>query len=75
MRRKPIDPTKTPRTRKELLQYLWDREVYANVCKEGPQYILECNGVCYATHLRRIDSLSFEQWEKDARWVATTRLY
>lgn len=53
-----------PKTRKELVSYLWGKGVNANVFKEGPKYAVNFDGKIMATHLRTIGSLSFEEWER-----------
>jgi len=53
-----------PKTRAELLFYLW----YAcnmsgfNIYKEGAEYTARIGPTLYATYLRTIDSLTFNQW-------------
>ena len=53
-----------PTTRKELVTFLWNEGVSANVFKEGPKYAVRFDGVIMATHLRTIGSLSFEEWKR-----------
>jgi hypothetical protein len=64
--------TERPRTRRELLKYLWfDRDVTdCNIFKEGPYYAVQAGRVIGATHMRTIDSMTFSQWEQT---VAKTR--
>lgn len=61
---KAEEKTGYPRTRKELVRYLWSREVWANVAKEGPWYCVTFAGKVMATHTRRITDFSFTEWER-----------
>jgi hypothetical protein len=60
---------RAPRTRRELLSHLWALPDLkdCNVFKEGPFYALRVGRVIAATHLRTIDSLTFNQWAQRAR--------
>ena len=53
---------KAPRTRKELVTYLWDNKIWVDICKEGPFYILQYETWMCQTYIRRIDDLNFEEW-------------
>ncbi len=53
-----------PRTRKELVNYLWSRGVWANIAKEGPVYCVTFAGKIMTTHTRRITDFSFAEWER-----------
>lgn len=53
-----------PRTRRELVYYLWfalDLH-HVNIFKEGPEYSCRIGRAVHATYLRTIDSLTFGQW-------------
>lgn len=63
------DPTKCPRTRRELLAHLWGVDIFCNVFKEGAYYAVRTYGRVGATHVRRIDALTFEQWGRVAKDV------
>lgn len=64
------DPgTRCPRTRKELLAHLWGIGLYANVFKEGPFWAIQYGNVIAATHRRRIDWDTFDQWAQMVRDV------
>lgn len=57
-------PTARPTTRRALLSHLWGRGIQCNVFKEAGRYAITAFGIIAATHLRRIDTLTYEQWEK-----------
>lgn len=57
-------PSTRPTTRRALLAHLWGRGINCNVFKEGGRYAITTFGVIAATHTRRIDAFTFEQWEK-----------
>lgn len=69
------DPENTfPRTRRELLSHLWGVGLgTANIFREGAVYAPQCGGMISATHLRRIGSWSFADWEKEAKFTASLR--
>lgn len=55
---------RAPRTRKELVWYLWNKGRYeCNLVKEGPFYAAWVGNEIRATHERTIDRLTFEEWE------------
>jgi hypothetical protein len=57
-------PHEVPKTRKELVWYLWNRgRTECNLVKEGPFYAAWVGTQIRATHARRIDAGSFEWWE------------
>ena len=53
---------KTPKTRKQLVTWLWNNGIYCNVFKEGPVYAIQYGRIIAATGIRCIDSLSFHEW-------------
>lgn len=64
VRRKPDD---CPRTRRDVLYHLWASGLYVDICKQGPTYTLRYTMFGEATGIRRIDTLTFKQWEVMAR--------
>lgn len=57
---------KYPRTRRDLLRYLWshDHLQHVDIVKAGPEYTAELNGRRLATRHRRLDNLSFANWKE-----------
>jgi hypothetical protein len=68
---KPVnDVTKCPKTRRELLYHLWGVGLTnVNVFREGSYYAITVGRIISATHLKRIGTLTYEQWEKLAKDV------
>jgi hypothetical protein len=58
-----------PRTRRELLAHLWGIGLYANVFKEGPVWAIQYDTVVAATHRRRINWDTYDQWAQMVRGV------
>lgn len=60
---------KFPKTRKELLYYLWFGlgMNHVNIFKEGPEYAIRIGNKIHATYLRTIDSLTFGGWAERCR--------
>lgn len=53
-----------PRTRRELLSYLWFGLEFhhVNIYKEGTEWTCHIERTIHATYLRTIDALTFGQW-------------
>ena len=64
-----------PRTRKELVNYLWNKDIYVDVHKEGPHYILRFGSWFEQTYIRCINNFSFEEWETKAKSCIATALH
>lgn len=63
-----------PRTRKELVSWLWAKDRYdCNLLKEGPFYAAWVGNEIRATNERTIDRLTFEDWEKTHFYVRKPR--
>ena len=56
-----------PKTRKQLLKYFWDNEIWVDICKEGPNYIIQYDTWMCQTYIRCITNLTFEEWADVAR--------
>lgn len=58
--------SKYPKSRHELLFYLWyGFELHnVNIFKEGAEYSCRIGKTIHATYLRTINSLTFEQWRQ-----------
>ena len=56
----------SPRTRKQLLWWLWKHSDFPNVdlYKSGPYYTIQHGRYQCATRVRRIDSPTFADWKK-----------
>ena len=68
------NPDGFPKTRRELLSHLWAvGHTTANVFREGRIYALVCEGVISATHLSRIGSLSFSEWEDQCTFTGSLK--
>lgn len=52
----------SPRTRKELLNFLWDNECWVDVFKAGNQYVIQYKTIISATHVPALHTLSFNGW-------------
>jgi len=64
-----------PRTRKELVNYLWGKDIYVSVHKEGPHYILGFGRWFEQTYIRCIDNYSFDEWEAKAKSCISTAIH
>lgn len=54
-----------PATRKDLLRFLWSSGLTnIDIVKAGPNYLAMAGGKIFATHIRRINDLSFACWRK-----------
>ena len=61
-----MKPDHTPKTRKELVTYLWNKgRTDCNLVKEGPFYAAIVGRQIRATHERALDRLTFEEWERE----------
>lgn len=63
------DPERVPRSRRELLWFIWGHMSNVNVFKEGAYYAIRVGRVISATHIRCINHLTKEQWLNLARGV------
>lgn len=64
-----------PRTRKELLYWLWYvAEISGfDIYKTGPKYEVRVSGVCYSTGIRNLGMTTKIWWFDFIRWVGTLK--
>lgn len=68
-----MNPQSFPKTRKQLLRYLWDNGLDVEIFRCGPHYVIQ-RGVFQHSMggLRRIGTHSFERWAEIARFYSQT---